>query len=86
MNRNRSIHRLMVVGAIIGISLAPFQFWPFTLVFLILGAIATGVITALTGYVINYLLVLFIEYIILMLLILSIVFYVVYGGRTKTKI
>ncbi len=69
-----------MLGTIIGVSLVLFQCWPLALMFFILGGIATGIIAALTGHVVNYFLVLLIEYI-LMLLVLSIALYVVKKRR-----
>jgi len=84
MEHNKNIRRSVTIGVIIGISLAPFQFWPFTLVFMILGGIATGIITALTGYMINYFLVLLVEYA-LMLIIMSIAIYIVKNGVSMAE-
>jgi len=69
-------------GVIIGVSLGLLQFWPFTLVFFILGGIATAVISAMTGYMADFFLVLFVEYI----LMVSIMFLALYvQGRRFDK-
>lgn len=77
---DKSMHRSLMFGAIIGVSLGLFQFWPFALIFFILGGITTGVISVMTGYMVNFFLVLVIEY----LLMVSIMFALyVYGRRGK---
>ncbi len=79
---NKSICRSVMFGAIIGLSLGLFHFWPFTLVFMLLGGIVAVVISVITGHAINFLLVLVIEY----LLMVSIMFIALYvHGRRNDK-
>ncbi len=75
MQQNNSVRRAAMFGAFIGVSLGLFRFWQFTLIFFILGGIATALISVMTGYMVNFLLVLVVEYL-LMVLIMFIAMYV----------
>lgn len=65
----------VMVGTIIGISFDLFKSRLFTLVFLVLGGIATWIITTTTNYITNFFIVLIVEYL-LMIIILSAGLYV----------
>ena len=60
-----NIRKSMMLGMAMGVPLGLFKFWPFTVVFLLLGILATIVISAIIGTVVNFLLVLFIEYLLM---------------------
>ena len=71
MRYNKSIRKSIMIWVSISMPLALFQFWPFTLVFFILGGIATGIITVITGYGINFFLVLVIEYLLMVAILFA---------------
>ena len=83
MNQTKSVRRLIMFSVVIGLSLGLFQFWPFTLVFFLLGGIATVIVSATTGYMVDFFLVLIVEYL-LMVSILSFALYV-QGRRFEKK-
>lgn len=67
------------VVALVAIPLVLFRFWPFTVAFMLLGAVATFVISLIVGHAINYLLVLIVEFILMELAMLLVIFY--YGRK-----
>ena len=83
MKTNQNIPKLLAFVAIVTVPLGMFQFWPFTLTFLIIGGVVAGIITALTGHVVNLFLVLVVEY----LLMVSTIFLVfcMQGQNEKRK-
>lgn len=72
--RSSNISKSLVIIGIVSATLALFQFWPFTLIFLLVGAIATGVISGIVGHPVSFSLILLTEY----LLMLMIIFLVIY--------
>lgn len=68
-----SIRLVTGVFSIVVMSLELFLSLPFTVVFVFIGVLATAVITAATGYSVNFLLVLVAEYLIC-LLVLSVLY------------
>ena len=76
MRRGKKELIAKIIGSTMGLSIGLFKFWPFTLIFLILGIIAHEAISAVSGSTINFFIVLIIEYL-LMTAIISVVFYIV---------
>ena len=68
---------LITFAVILGVSLGLFQFWPFTVAFFLSGAFATIIINVTTGYMINFLAVLIIEF----ALIIATISVALYIGR-----
>ena len=65
----------------LAMTLAMFQFWPFLLIFLILGTVATFVISAITGYMINFFLVLIIQFVLMVAIIYATALFQVKRGK-----
>lgn len=78
----KNIPKPLMFTVAFGVALGLFQFWPFALIFFILGGIATIVVGAIIGQEVNYFLVLFIEY---LLMALAVFFALLYVQRRLKK-
>jgi len=67
IKRKLSIFILVLIAAT-GITFYLFNLWPFTLIFFIVGGIATLAINFATGYTVNYFLVILAEFVILVII------------------
>ena len=75
MRGKKRIPNSITLISAIGMSIALFQFWHFIASFLIIGATATFAIGVMTGYMVDFIFVLIIEYL-LMVIIISVAFFI----------
>ena len=70
MKQKKRVPNAIIFLTAIGVSLGLFQFWSFALVFFILGGTVAMVITIMTDYLVNFFFVLFVEYLLMVTIII----------------
>ena len=70
-----------VVAAIFGLSIGLFQFWPFTLAFLLVGGLASLIVDVMVGHMVSFALVLLVEYMLMLA-----IFFMVWHIKMRKRI